>query len=189
MLDHGLSEQTFSKWKRTCGAMDVSEVKRLRALEKENARLKRLVAELTLGQVNPKRVYRIWREQGWQRRRPARRRAKHAGDASNACHIRRAEYGDHAWAIDVVMDRTRDGKPLKILTVLDEYTREALAIEVRRVMGQREVGQILARWFEERGVPEFVRSDHGGEFAGDPIRGAHQRSGTSCARALLAKRR
>ena len=102
-------------------------------------------------QVHPKRVYRIWREQGWQRRRPTRRRAKHAGDASNACHIRRAEYGNHAWAIDFVMDRTRDGKTLKILTVLDEYTREALVIEVRRAMGQREVGQILARLFKERG--------------------------------------
>ena len=132
-------------------------------------------------QVNPKRVYRIWREQGWQRRRPARRPAKHVGDASNACHIRRAEYGDHAWAIDFVMDRTRDGKTLKILTVLDEYTREALAIEVRRAMGQREVGQILARLFKERGVPEFVRSDHGGEFAGDLIRGALEELGSEVA--------
>ena len=132
-------------------------------------------------QVNHKKVYRIWREQGWQRRPPVSRKAKHTGDASNACHIRRAEYGDHAWAVDFIKDRTQDGKPLKILTVLDEYTREALAVEVCRTMGQQQVREVLLRLFNDRGVPEFVRSDNGGEFAGGMLKDALEGMGSEVA--------
>lgn len=132
-------------------------------------------------QVNHKKVHRIWKEQGWQRRQPVSRKAKHTGDSSNACHIRRAEYGNHAWAIDFVQDRTQDGKSLKILTVLDEYTREALAVRVSRRMGQKQVREVLVELFEERGVPEFVRSDNGGEFAGKVLRVALKEMGSEVA--------
>ncbi len=119
--------------------------------------------------VNHKRVYRIWKDQGWQRPRPKKKQDKPRGDRTNACHVRRAEYGNHAWAVDFVTDHTHEGKPLKILTVLDEYTREALAVEVRRTMGQKDVREVLMGLFKERGAPEFVRSDNGGEFAGELI--------------------
>jgi transposase InsO family protein len=132
-------------------------------------------------QVNHKRVYRIWREHGWQRRPTLRRKAKYAGDSSNACHIRKALYGNHAWAVDFVHDRTQDSKPLKILTVLDEYTREALAIEVRRTMGQKQVRDVLLKLFEQRGTPELVRSDNGGEFAGALISQALESIGSQVA--------
>jgi len=131
--------------------------------------------------VNHKRVYRIWKAHGWQRSPPPRRAEKSTGDSSNACHIRRAEYGNHAWAVDFVKDHTHDGKPLKILTVIDEYTREALTVEVRRRMGQKEVSEILARLFKERGAPEFVRSDNGGEFAGDKIKAVLKELGSETA--------
>ena len=81
----------------------------------------------------------------------------------------KAEHGNHAWAVDFVTDHTHEGKPLKILTVLDEYTREALAVEVRRTMGQKDVRDVLMGLFKERGTPEFVRSDNGGEFVGELI--------------------
>ncbi len=132
-------------------------------------------------QVNHKKVYRIWREQGWQRSPPPARKAKHTGETSNACHIRRAEYGNHAWAVDFVKDRTRDGKPLKILTVLDEYTREALAVEVARTMGQKQVREVLLRLFDDRGTPGFVRSDNGGEFAGSLLGSALEEMGSEVA--------
>lgn len=120
-------------------------------------------------QVNPKRVYRIWREQGWLCPKPVSRKNKAAGESANACHIRKAQRGNQVWAIDFVKDRTMDGRTLKILTILDEYTREAVAIEVRRSMGQRHVRDILHDQFAKRGVPEFIRSDNGGEFAGELI--------------------
>ena len=131
--------------------------------------------------VHPKRVHRIWKEQGWQRRTPRKRTSKATGQSRNACHIRKAEYANHAWAVDFVVDRTWDGKPLKILTILDEYTREALAIEVRRSMGQEQVKTVLANLFKTRGTPEFVRSDHGGEFSGDLIQAALKELGSETA--------
>ena len=116
-------------------------------------------------QVNPKRIFALWRAHGWQRRPSACRKVKATGSLANACHVRRAEVANHAWAVDFVSDRTWRGQKLKILTVVDEYTREALAIEIRPSMGQAEVSEILGKLIQERGAPEFVRSDNGSEFA------------------------
>ena len=88
---------------------------------------------------------------------------------------------DHAWAIDFVSDRTGSGKPLKILTVLDEYTREALAIEVRAKMGQAEVTKVLTRLIAQRGAPEFVRSDNGAEFSAQIAKEALRSQGVEVA--------
>ena len=114
--------------------------------------------------LNYKRVYRLWREHGWQRRTPKPRTFKTKGDSSNACDVRRAEYGNHAWAIDIVEDRTQSGQKLRMLTVLDEYTREALHIEVQPKIGAKQVRQVLEQLFSRRGTPVFIRSDNGSEF-------------------------
>ena len=127
------------------------------------------------------KVYRIWREHGWQCTRSTRRRKKAAGQTQNACHIRKATRGNQVWSVDFVKDRTMDGKPLKILTVLDEYTREAVAIEIRRTMGQQDVRDILVKLFQTRGVPAFIRSDNGGEFAGQLIGEAMRACGSDVA--------
>jgi putative transposase len=132
-------------------------------------------------QVNHKRVHRIWKAQGWQRPRLKKKQDKPRGDKTNACHIRAAEMGNHAWAVDFVTDHTHEGKVLKILTVLDEYTCEALAVEVRRSMGQKDVRDVLMRLFMKRGVPEFVRSDNGGEFAGELISQSLKKCGSEVA--------
>ena len=210
-----LSEQIYYRWRKKYGAMGGAEVRRLKELEQENARLKKLVADLSLDEgppaggvagknlspaaqrtavehvqqvlgisqrqvcralgfarstiryqpvvrgdeativeamaryrakhptwgcakiarlvrnegpvLNHKRAERIWREHGWQCVPPARKSNRGRGEDGNACRIRRAEHGNQVWAIDYTEDATSDGQKLKILTVLDEYTREALA--------------------------------------------------------------
>jgi len=122
--------------------------------------------------LNDKRVERVWREHGFQRRRPSSRKHKASGSTQNACHVRKAECGNQVWAIDFVQDQTMDKRKLKILTVLDEYTREALRIEVQRTMGARQVVRVMQELIMERGAPAFIRSDNGGEFANDLLRQA-----------------
>lgn len=113
--------------------------------------------------VNRKRVARLWREHGYQQPKQKRRR-KAPGDASNSCHIRTPQRVNQAWAIDFVQDQTADGRRLKLLTVVDEYSREALDIVVGRRMNHGDVISALKRLVAERGAPEFVRSDNGSEF-------------------------
>lgn len=84
--------------------------------------------------------------------------------ADGSCIRRRAEYPNHVWSYDFVMERTRDGRPLKRRTVVEEDRREALAIAVRRRLTSREVQEILSELFLRRGCPTHIRSDHGQEF-------------------------
>lgn len=119
--------------------------------------------------VNHKRVERIWRQEGLKvpAKQPKRRRLW-LNDGST---IRlRPEYKNHVWAYDFVVDRTRDGRPLRVLTVIDEYTRECLAINVRRSFKATDVQEELAGLMVEYGTPEFVRSDNGPEFIEKSLR-------------------
>jgi putative transposase len=74
------------------------------------------------------------------------------------------------WAYDFVQDRTRDGKVLRMLVVVDEFTRECLAIRVERRLGSEEVLEVLAELFVARGAPEHIRSDNGPEFVAGAVR-------------------
>jgi putative transposase len=74
------------------------------------------------------------------------------------------------WSYDFVADRTYDGRPLRLLTVIDEFTRECLTIEVERRLNSDDVMAILAALFAARGVPEFIRSDNGAEFTAKTVR-------------------
>jgi putative transposase len=97
-----------------------------------------------------------------QRRR--RRLAKLEGTSENGCVRRKAESKDHVWSYDFVMDRTEDGRRLKMMPVVDEHTRECLSIEVERSITAEDVIGTLARLFLQRGAPAFIRSDNGPEF-------------------------
>ncbi len=113
--------------------------------------------------MNVKRVYRIWREEGLKvpEKQPKRSRLWLNDDST----IRlRPEYPNHVWSYDFVFDETRNGKPLKLFTLVDEYTRESLAIEVKRKMTSKDVIEVLGRIFLLRGCPTHVRSDNGPEF-------------------------
>jgi putative transposase len=94
-----------------------------------------------------------------------RRRLAEGGGSENGCTRRRAEHKDHVWSYDFVMDRTEDGRTLKMMPVVDEYSRECLYIEVERsITSEEEVVKTLAGLFARRGEPAFIRSDNGPEF-------------------------
>ena len=112
-------------------------------------------------EVNKKRVHRIWKGEGLQipRRRPRKRRRGPKGEV-----VRKAQYKDHVWSYDFVEDSTEGGRKLRFLTVVDEFTRECLAIEVGLSFGAREVIECLEWLYLTRGVPEYIRSDNGPEL-------------------------
>ncbi len=101
--------------------------------------------------VNKKRVQRLWREADLKV--PAKeRKRKRLGTSENGCTRRRAEYIDHdVWSYDFAMDTTEDGRRLKIMPVVDEYSRECLALEAERSITAEDVVEILDRLFTERG--------------------------------------
>ena len=119
--------------------------------------------------VNHKRIQRICQKEGLQV--PYRHKFKKAkGTSENSCAVKKAEYPNHVWTYDFMSDQTEDGGKLKLLTVLDEFTRESLAIEVGRSMRAKDVIAVLEYLFIVRGVPKFVRSDNGPEFIADAIK-------------------
>ena len=248
---HGISDVTFYAWRRKFGQMSETAVRRLRELEKDNVRLKRLLAErdlevdvlkeflqkrvatvperrqavgfLVQRKISRRRacdltgVSRRWLAYqakgedmalvrllcGMARRYPrygyrmlhqlAQRQWMRNGrqEKLNVKRIRRlcrqygltlphrasrtrcgqgvripcqAQYPNHVWAYDFVFDALEDGRKLKILTVEDEYTRQALAVEAGRSMKASAVAQTILRLMRRYGRPRFVRSDNGPEF-------------------------
>ena len=118
--------------------------------------------------VNHKKVERIWREEGLQlpHRHKKRRRLYH----HDASIIRlRPRHPNHVWSVDFVHDRLSNGRPYKMLTVLDEYTREALCVKVATCMGSSDVLEALYPLLLERGPPTHIRSDNGPEFVSAPF--------------------
>ena len=118
--------------------------------------------------INHKKVERIWREEGLQL--PARHKRRKRLYHHNASIIRlRPYYPNHVWSIDFVHDKLSNGRPYKMLTVLDEYTREALAVTVANKMGSSEVLEALYPLLLKRGKPEYLRSDNVPEFSSEPF--------------------
>eukprot|EP00752_Nemacystus_decipiens_P016157 g14450.t1 len=124
----GISEQTYYRWRTKYGGMDPVMAKQMKEMQKENARLKKLVADQALDIQILKEAY------------------------------------------DFVTERTEDGRQLKLLVVLDEFTRECLAIEVSRSFKANEVKLVLQYLFAVRVAPEHIRSDNGSEFVARDIR-------------------
>lgn len=119
--------------------------------------------------VNHKRVERLWRREGLKvpQKQPKRGRLW-LNDGS--CLRLRPEHRNHVWSYDFVADRTHDGRPLRMLTIVDEYTRECLAIDVARRLGSNDVLERLADLMVERGTPDYIRSDNGPEFTAHAVR-------------------
>jgi len=119
--------------------------------------------------VNHKRVERLWRREGLKvpQKQPKRGRL---WLADGSCIRRRPEYRHHVWAYDFVADRTHDGRSLKLLTIVEEYSRECLAIVVARGLRSIDVLETLAALFVTHGVPAHIRSDNGPEFTAELIR-------------------
>jgi transposase InsO family protein len=118
--------------------------------------------------VSFKRIQRIWRAEGLKvRRKPKKRRAK--GKSQNACSRLRAQHANHVWCWDFIFDRTTNGQSLKWLSIVDEYTRRCITLDVSRTMTSEDVINRLAELFVMYGVPEAIRSDNGPEFVAKAI--------------------
>ena len=117
--------------------------------------------------VNHKKIERLWREEGLQlpHRHKKRKRLYHKD--SSVIRLR-PQYPGHIWSVDFVHDKLSNGRSYKMLTVLDEYTREALCVAAKPRMGHAEVLDALYPLFLKHGKPHYIRSDNGCEFiAGD----------------------
>jgi transposase InsO family protein len=119
--------------------------------------------------VNLKRVERIWRREGLKvpAKQPKRSRLW-LNDGS--CIRLRPEHPNHVWSYDFVEARTHNGRKIRMLNVLDEFTRECLAIRVARKLKGADVIDVLSDLFILRGVPAYVRSDNGPEFIGKAVK-------------------
>jgi putative transposase len=119
--------------------------------------------------VNHKRIERLWRQEALKipAKQPKRKRLWF-NDGS--CVRLRAAYKDHVWSYDFVFDRTHDGRPIRMLTIIDEYTRECLAIDIDRRLTSENVLERLCNLFIERGIPAHIRSDNGAEFTAKRVR-------------------
>jgi transposase InsO family protein len=127
-------------------------------------------------QVNHKKVERIWRREGLKvpQKQPKRRRLW-LNDGS--CIRLRPQFKDHVWSYDFVITRTAEGRAFRILNIVDEYTRECLAIMVKRRITSQDVVDQLFQLIIFRGIPEHIRSDNGPEFTATVVRGWLNRLG------------
>ena len=119
--------------------------------------------------VNHKRVERLWQREGLKvpKKQPKRRRL---WDNDGSCVRLRPKHKNHVWSYDFVMDRTSNGRAVRMLNVIDEFTRECLAIEVDRRLNSANVLDVLSKLFVKNGAPEHIRSDNGSEFIAKRVR-------------------
>ncbi len=146
-------------------------VKAIRRLARKHPRYgyRRIYVLLERGgwQVNLKRVHRLWRELQLQRpvrRRKAKKLGPKPGTSANSCVNQPAQFKNDVWTYDFVADRTVSGGTLKWLTLVDEYTRECLALHVAGAVTGADVRRVLGRVVGRRGAPTKIRSDNGSEF-------------------------
>lgn len=124
--------------------------------------------------MNRKRIERIWREHGLAVPRRRRRRKLRTGAGVPVA----AEYSGHVWTYDIVYDAVASGRTMKVLTVVDEFTRLALAVHGAHSITARTVKSVLAELFERHGAPAVMRSDNGGEFVASEVVDWLEESGT-----------
>jgi putative transposase len=132
--------------------------------------------------VNLKRVRRLWNELGLRRpfrlRKP-RKVGPKPGVSANSCVQQPAKFKNDVWTCDFIHDRTASGRPLKWLTLVDEYTRECLVLHAAVSIRGGDVRRILARVIGRRGAPTRIRSDNGSEFVCEALVGWLPATGTN----------
>ena len=114
--------------------------------------------------INFKRVYRLWCQEGLKVPQKQHKKRRGDGSSANACHRERPEHYNHVWSYDFVTERLEDGKKVKLLVVIDEFTRECLALDAGKHFKGADVVEVLRYLFAVRGFPEHIRSDNGPEF-------------------------
>lgn len=120
--------------------------------------------------VNRKRIERLWRREGLQVP-PMKGKSgqKALGDADNSIWKLPPEYRNHIWTYDFIKRRTSDGRPVRVLNVVDEFTRVGLGSHVARSIGAKSVQVHLAKLFERHGKPTLIRAENGREFIADTL--------------------
>lgn len=119
--------------------------------------------------VNRKRLYRLWRQEGLKVPQKQRKRRR-TGSSDNSCILQKAEFINEVWSYDFLMDQAENGKMLKMLPILDEFTRECLTIEVEYSIIGQDVIAALEYLFVVRGLPAYIRSDNGPEFIAQAVK-------------------
>jgi putative transposase len=163
----GLHRSTYQYQARPSQNADLSC--RIQELAQQHPRYgyRRICALLRREQlVNKKRVQRLWQRAQLQVRKHRRKRRRAGGGQVPL----QATYPGHVWTYDFIYDACRNGAQLKILTVMDEFTREGLAIEVATSLPSKRVIAVLARLFAAHGPPAYLRSDNGPEFIAQNLR-------------------
>jgi len=170
------------RYEASADADEAALVKRMRELALANPRYGyRRVAALLRAEgrrVNGKRVPRVWRAEGLKVPRRQRKRRR-LGSSAGGSQRRRAARRNEVRSYDFVFDQTADGRPLKVLPVVDEYTRECLALVVGRSLTAADVVGTLARLAGERGVPAYPRSDDGPAFVAAAVKGWPAKAGVA----------
>jgi transposase InsO family protein len=165
------------RYRSRAGVKDEPLVRAIRRLARRHPRYgyKRIHALLVRGgwSVNTKRVRRLWNELGL--RRPVRRRkstksGRLPGSSANSCVNQPAGFKNDVWTYDFLADRAVDGRLLRWLSLVDEYTRECLALYVAESVTGSDVRRVLARVIGRRGTPTRIRSDNGSEFICEAVR-------------------
>ena len=118
--------------------------------------------------VNFKRVYRLWCQEGLKIRRKQHKKL-HTGTSKNSCDRKKPEYYNHVWSYDFVNERLENGRKVRMLVVIDEFTRECLALDVAKHFKGDNVVEVLRYLFAVRGCPKYIRSDNGPEFISEVV--------------------
>ena len=118
--------------------------------------------------VNHKRIERLWRREGLKVPQKQPKRSRLWLNDGSCVRLRPSNVG-HVWSYDFVQDRTADGRSFRMLTLIDEYSRECLAIDVARRLTSEDVLERLSDLFVRRGVPAYIRSDNGLEFTAKKV--------------------
>lgn len=181
MKETGVSERRACELARICrpsyryeaqGTDDTRLVEALRTFSQKHRRYGYRRAHQALlrqsgERINHKRIERLWRENGLAV--PRIKRKRRSGKAGSV--PLRAERPNHVWTYDFMQDACLSGRKLKLLTVIDEFTRQCLAIEVDYRFPSRKVAACLARLFWKHGAPQYIRSDNGPEFVAKALKG------------------
>jgi transposase InsO family protein len=127
--------------------------------------------------VGKKRARRLWKDAGLKvPRKIKKRRSK--GTSENSCDRKSAQYPNHVWTYDFVFERSEHGRRIKLLNIVDEYTRECLAIKAEWKIGSERVIEALREVMAERGPPTYIRSDNGPEFVAKAVKEWLAKKGT-----------
>lgn len=120
--------------------------------------------------VNHKRIYRLWRQEGFKLPQKQRRKKHYNGTSDNACDKKKTEYMNHVWSYDIVEKKLENGRKVRMLNIIDEFTKENLAIDAGFRIRGVDVVEVLRYLFNVRGIPDFIRSDNGSEFIADEVK-------------------